>query len=64
VDLDGGFSVKECKFSESYFGRLTFYYEPKSFIFPISAIIDTTGIVICFGFWGLNWLWKKDNDEY
>jgi hypothetical protein len=52
--------MKECKFSETYFGHLTFYYEPNIFNFPISAIIDRSGIVICFGFWGLNWTWKKE----
>ena len=55
--------MKEMKFSKTYFGRLTFYYEPKSFIIPVSAIIDSCGIVICFGFWGLNLTWKKYEDE-
>ena len=54
--------MKEFKSSKTYFGHLSFYYEPNSFILPISAIIDECGIVICFGFWGLNWVWKKDSD--
>ena len=52
--------MKECKFSKCYLGHLFIYYEPNSFIFPVSAIIDTSGIVVCFGFWGLTWCWKKD----
>ena len=52
--------MKECKFSKCYLGHLFLYYEPNSFIFPVSAIIDASGIVVCFGFWGLTWCWKKD----
>lgn len=52
--------MKDSKFTKTYFGHLTFYYEPNSFIIPISAIFDRTGIVICFGFFGLNWVWKRD----
>lgn len=51
--------MKECKLSRIYFNHLTFYYEPNSFILPISVIIDNCGIVVCFGFWGLNWTWKN-----
>ena len=54
--------MKEFKNTKYYFGHLSFYYEPNGFILPISAIIDRSGIVICFGFWGFNWLWKKDVD--
>lgn len=51
--------MKEYKHTRHYFGHLSFYYEPNSFILPISAIIDLDGIVICFGFWGLCLTWKK-----
>ena len=52
--------MKEFKNTKTYFGHLSFYYEPNSFIFPISAIIDNGGIVLCFGFWGMVWTFKKD----
>ena len=52
----------EYKGTRFYFGHLAFYYEPNGFIIPISAIFDKTGISICFGFWGLIWLWKKDKE--
>lgn len=52
--------MKESKFSKTYFGHLNFYYIPHSFAIPISAIIDGVGIVICFGFWGLSWSWKRE----
>lgn len=51
--------MKDCRFSKTYFDHLTFYYEPHGFVFPLAAIVDDCGIVICFGFWGLNWTWKK-----
>lgn len=51
--------MKEAKFSRCYFGHLCFYYIPGVFAIPVSAIIDTTGFSICFGFWGFNWTWKK-----
>ena len=54
--------MREFKCTKRYCKHLTFYYEPNGFIIPISAVIDTTGIVICFGFWGFNWTWKKDID--
>ena len=50
--------MKEFKSSKCYFGHLFFYYESR-FIFPISAIIDKEGIVICFGFWGITLYWKR-----
>ena len=55
--------MKEFKFSKCYFGHLYFYYEPNTFILPISAIIDNTGIVICFGYWGLNWTWERETED-
>lgn len=54
--------MKEFKCTKIYLGHLIFYYDPNSFIIPISAIIDREGIIICFGYWGLNWIWKKDSD--
>lgn len=51
------------KFSKHYFGHLTFYQITSTFSLPISAIIDSGGITICFGFWGFFWTWKKENDE-
>ena len=55
--------MKETKFTKTYFDHLTFYYEPKSIVFPIAAIIDAEGIVVSFIFWGLNWTWKKWNPD-
>lgn len=55
--------MREFKASKCYFGRLYFYYEPNSFIFPISTIIDKGGIVICFGHWGLTWSWNKETED-
>lgn len=52
--------MREFKCTKTYFGHLTFYYEPHGFVVPVSAIIDRVGVVICIGFWGLNWTWKKD----
>ena len=52
--------MKEFRHTKTYFNHLYFYYEPNAFILPISAIIDKGGFVICFGFWGLSWTWKKD----
>lgn len=52
--------MKETKYSKTYFRHLTFYCEPHSFIFPISVIVDTNGIVLCFAFFGLVWSWKRD----
>lgn len=50
--------MNEFKCTKTYFGHLTFYYEQNGFIIPVSAIFDRVGVVICFGFWGLNWTWK------
>ena len=52
--------MKESRYTKTYFGHLFFYYDLNSFTFPISIIIDETGIVICFGFWGLNWGWRRE----
>lgn len=52
--------MKEYQHTKTYFGHLSFYYEPNSFILPISAIFDACGITICFGFWGLSWTWKRE----
>ena len=56
--------MKEMKFSRIYFKHLCFYYEPNSFILPLSVIIDRGGVVVCLGFWGFNYSWKKWEDEY
>ena len=55
--------MKEFKCSKCYFGRLYFYYEPTSFIFPISAIVDKVGIAIAFGHWGMTLAWKRETEE-
>ena len=52
--------MKVYKQTKIYFGHLLFNYDPNGFIFPIAILVDTIGIAICFGFWGLNWFWKKD----
>lgn len=55
-------NVKEAWYSKNYFGHLTFYYEPNAFSFPITFIFDDTGVVVAFGFCGINWTWKKYED--
>lgn len=52
--------MRNCKFTKTYFGHSYFYYEPHSFTLPVSVIVDGIGMIICFGFLGLCWLWKKD----
>lgn len=53
--------MKESKFSKCYFGHLFFYYLQGCFMFP-SIIIDDVGMTIGIGFWGLNWVWKRETD--
>ena len=54
---------KEVNFSKIFFKHAYFYYEPKSFIFPISLIIDKFGITLCFAFFGVVWYWNEINDD-
>lgn len=51
--------MREFKSSKCYFGHLYFYYEPNNFVFPIAAIIDREGIVICCGFHGMMLYWIR-----
>lgn len=53
---------REFRCTKTYFGHLTFYYEPHGFVVPIAAIIDREGIVICVGHVGLCLTWKKINE--